>query len=231
MTPPATALVFGARGAIGGAVSQALAHEGYDVIGTSRTGEGGTLEVDPVQRPDTLASLDAIPEPSAVVWAQGTNVNDAADGCDVAAFESVMAANCTYVVATLGRLVETDRLGRGARLCVISSIWQEIARPGKFSYTVSKAALGGLVRAASVDLAPRGILVNAVLPGVTDTPMTRAMLSAEQVDGVARQTGFGRLPSLGEVAAIVTHLCSADNTGVTGQSVRVDLGFSHARHI
>ena len=48
----------------------------------------------------------------------------------------------------------------------------------------------GLVRAASVDLAPRGILVNAVLPSVIDTEMTRAMLSPEQVDFVAAQTGF-----------------------------------------
>ena len=104
-----------------------------------------------------------------------------------------------------------------------------LARAGKFSYTISKAAIGGLVRAASVDLAPRGILVNGVLPSVIDTPMTRAMLSDDAVASVAGQTGFRRLATPEDVAALVVSLASASNTGVTGQSIPVDLGFSHAR--
>jgi len=112
---------------------------------------------------------------------------------------------------------------------VLSSIWQTLARANKFSYTVSKAAIGGLVRAASVDLAPRGILINAVLPSVIDTPMTRSMLSPEQVDFVASQTGFGRLATADDVAAQVAWLATDANTGTTGQSIGVDLGFSHAR--
>jgi 3-oxoacyl-[acyl-carrier protein] reductase len=59
--------------------------------------------------------------------------------------------------------------------------------------------------------------------------MTRAMLSSEQIAGVAAQTGFGRLTSLADIAGLTAHLCSAANTGVTGQSIAVDLGFSHAR--
>jgi 3-oxoacyl-[acyl-carrier protein] reductase len=59
--------------------------------------------------------------------------------------------------------------------------------------------------------------------------MTRAMLSDQQIDDVAGETGFGRLTSLQDVAALTAHLCSSANTGVTGQSIAVDLGFSHAR--
>jgi 3-oxoacyl-[acyl-carrier protein] reductase len=87
------------------------------------------------------------------------------------------------------------------------------------------------VRAASADLATAGHLVNAVLPSVTDTPMTRAMLSDEQVQRVAAATGLGRLTSLDDVAEAVAWLCSPANTGVTGQSIPVDLGFSHVRHL
>ncbi|MBJ7366660.1 MAG: SDR family oxidoreductase, partial [Thermoleophilia bacterium] len=82
-----------------------------------------------------------------------------------------------------------------------------------------------------VDLAPRGILINAVLPSVIDTAMTRAMLSDEQIGFVAAQTGFNRLNTTADVANMVVSLGSTDNTGVTGQSVAVDLGFSHARVI
>jgi NAD(P)-dependent dehydrogenase (short-subunit alcohol dehydrogenase family) len=222
-----TALVFGATGGIGAPIAEALAADHDTVLRASRRGDEGLVHADPPH----LEALDALPALDAVVWAQGANVNDSAADVDVGRFEEVMAANVTYVVATLQRLLRHDRIADGARLVVVSSIWETVARPGKFSYTVSKAAIGGLVRAASADLAQRGILVNAVLPGVTDTAMTRAMLSDAQVDAVASQTGFGRLTSTDDVAGLVAHLCSARNTGVTGQSVAVDLGFSHVRQL
>ena len=96
---------------------------------------------------------------------------------------------------------------------------------------MTKAALGGLVRAASADLASRQILINAVLPGVIDTPMTRSVLTAEQVQGIAEATGFGRLATAVDVAEAVTFLCSNKNRAITGQSLTVDLGFGHVRKI
>ena len=225
------ALIFGAGGAIGGAVAATLAQAGFTVHGTSRDGGGETIALDPVGAPDGLAALDDLPPLGAVVWAQGANHNDAAGTVQREDFEAVMAANVTYVVVTLAHLVATERLAQPARMVVISSIWEQVARPGKFSYTVSKAALGGLVRAAAADLAADGHLINAVGPGVTDTAMTRAMLSPAQIDGMGDQTGFGRLTALEDVAAMVVHLCSPDNSGVTGQSIAVDLGFVSGRRL
>jgi 3-oxoacyl-[acyl-carrier protein] reductase len=199
------------------------------VLGTSRAGGPDLEALDPLGAPETLEAIAARGPFAAVVWAQGVNVNDAADTVDAAALRDVLDANVTFVAASLQHLLAAGAIADGARLVVISSIWQDLARAGKYSYTISKAAVGGLVRAASVDLAPRGILVNAVLPSVIDTPMTRAMLPAETVESVAGQTGFGRLATPLEVASTVALLASPANTGVTGQSVRVDLGFSHAR--
>ncbi|NTW39721.1 MAG: SDR family oxidoreductase, partial [Cellulomonadaceae bacterium] len=143
--------------------------------------------------------------------------------------DRVLAVNVTGVAAQLQTLVASGRLRDGARVVVISSIWQDLARPGKFSYAVSKAAVGGLVRAAAMDLASRGILVNGVLPGVVDTPMSRTMLSPEQVAGVEGATPAGRMVRPRDVASLVSYLASARNTGVTGQSVVVDLGYSVGR--
>jgi NAD(P)-dependent dehydrogenase (short-subunit alcohol dehydrogenase family) len=123
----------------------------------------------------------------------------------------------------------SNRLASGARLCVISSVWQTVARPNKLSYMVSKAALQGLVLSAATDLAERGILINAVLPGAIDTPMTRQNLTPDQIERVAGMTKFDRLAALGDVAALVAFLCSAANTSITGQFVAVDLGFQNAR--
>lgn len=225
------ALVAGASGALGGAIAAALAAGGSEVIGTSRTGDeaAGLVALDPLGRHDTLAAVAARGPYDAVVWAQGANVNDGAADVETDAFRDVIDANVTFVVASLRALLDHGAIADGARLVVISSIWETLARAGKFSYTISKAAIGGLVRAASVDLAPRGILVNGVLPSVIDTPMTRAMLSDDAVASVAGQTGFRRLATPEDVAALVVSLASPSNTGVTGQSIPVDLGFSHAR--
>ena len=218
-------LVVGGFGALGTAISEHLASDGARVLRTSR-------HPDP-DAPDTLVldddSVPRLPVLDAVVWAHGVNVNDRADAHDADDLARTFEINVALVARQLRLLLTTGRLARGAKLVILSSIWEVVARPGKFTYTVSKAAVGGLVRAAALDLAPRGILVNAVLPGVVDTPMTRAMLSNEQIDAVEGATGFGRLVMPEDVASVVAYLCSPRNTGVTGQSVVVDLGFSIGR--
>lgn len=232
MTQSRRALVVGGRGSIGAAVADTLRTSGAEVLTTSRTAGPGVVRLDP-QQPETERRqvLAGLPELDAVVWAQGTNVNDQLGTLDLARSREVLDGNLTFVAESLDALVAQGRLRRGARLVVISSVWEVVARPGKFSYTVSKAALGGLVRAAALDLARHDLLINAVLPGVVDTPMTRAMLSAEQLTAVQQATGFGRLVSLEAVTSIVAYLCSDANTGVTGQSIAVDLGFSVARSV
>lgn len=224
------ALVLGGWGALGTAVSQQLADDGMTVHRTSRAGD----------RPDTVvvassddahqALLDG-PRLGAVVWAHGENINDTVTDLDLTAHRRLLETNVVFASATLAALLAAGRLEQGARLVLLSSVWQQTARPGKFSYTVTKAAIGGFVRAAATDLAPQRMLVNAVLPGVVDTPMTRAMLDEQQLDRAGQATGFGRLVDTSEVAHLVSFLCSPANTGVTGQSIAVDLGFSVARSL
>ena len=166
----------------------ALANAGDEVVGTTRSTSvptsGALIAVDPFDETVGSAALGGIGAFDAVVWAQGTNLNDSLLDFDLAAHMEVLQANCVFVAATLADLLRMDLLRDGARLCVISSIWQAIAREHKLSYTVSKAALAGLVHSASADLAGRGMLINAVLPSVTDTAMTRAMLTHEQIEHV-----------------------------------------------
>ena len=233
MTRPA-AIVFGGEGAIGASVAAEFDRQGYDVYRTSRSqgsGDGRHLIIDLDASDHMAEAFQALPVLDAAVWAQGTNRNDSVVEFDPSGFEAVLRANLTFVVRTLAELLHLDKLANGARLCVISSIWEAIARRSKLSYTVSKAALGGFVRATAMDLADRSILVNAVLPGVVDTAMTRSMLSSDQIQSFEQATGFGRLVTLEDVANATWYLCSPSNTGVTGQSLCVDLGFSHGRSL
>jgi hypothetical protein len=94
---------------------------------------------------------------------------------------------------------------------------------------VSKAALDGLVKSCALDLGSRGILINAVLPGVVDTPMTRRHLSPDQIARVTDQTALQRLARPADVAEAVAFLVGPSNGAITGQSLPVDGGFAGLR--
>jgi NAD(P)-dependent dehydrogenase (short-subunit alcohol dehydrogenase family) len=231
---PQRLLVFGGSGAIGNAVVNAALERGWGVVAAARAPQteqnaAKWIEVDPKSRAFPPGSLKASGPYSAVCWAQGANLNDSLYDVDLKRHLELYEANCLYILATLKALVELDLLHRPARLCIVSSIWQSLARQNKLSYCMTKAAIQGLVLSASADLAKDGHLINAVLPGALDTPMTRRNLTAHQIESLTSATGFERLPTLEDVSSLILHLCSPQNTAITGQSIAVDLGFSHVR--
>lgn len=232
-----TFLLFGGSGAIGGTILKSASGQGWHVISTTRgpppAGDERTtwLTVDPFALDFDPAVLDSNAPYSAVCWSQGANFNDNIYDFDVTRHEEIYRTNVIFILSSLRLLLDRNLLTKPARLCVISSIWQNLARQNKMSYGISKAALQGLVLSAATDMAKDGHLVNAVLPGVLDTPMTRRNLSSEQVDRVSSATLFGTLPKLEAVAGLVMFLCSSRNEGITGQFIEADLGFSHARII
>ncbi|MHB1022589.1 MAG: SDR family oxidoreductase [Acidobacteriaceae bacterium] len=227
-------LLFGGSGAIGTAIADAAIERGWHLVATSRDQKsspnaGTWIQLDPLAPDFSPAPLQSHGPYHAVCWAQGANTNDSAYDVDMARHVEIYRANCLYILATLRALLDHDLLVRPARLCVISSVWQNLARQNKLSYCMTKAALQGLVLSASADLAVDGHLINAVLPGALDTPMTRQNLNAEQINKLSSATKFGKLPTLQDVSSLVMFFCSPENTGITGQFIAADLGFSHVR--
>jgi len=225
-------LLFGAGGALGSAIGSHLAAEGFGVhtAGTTRWDSAAShlhLPYDTVCEPANFSSLPTL---DAVVWAQGVNCSDSVATYDVADIERLLQGNVLFIASSLQSLLAAGRLRSGSRLVVVSSIWQLESRPGKFSYTVSKAALQGLVKSCALDLGSSGILMNAVLPGVVDTPMTRAHLSPEQIVAIIAQSALGRLPEPADIASAVSYLVSPANRCITGQFLTVDAGFIGLKH-
>lgn len=232
---PKTILLFGASGAIGSSIGEAFLSRGWRVVGVTRSvdccqAEGvAWLAADPLSSDVVEDVYDQHGPYHAVCWAQGGNVNDSVYDVNVDAHLQLYKANCVYILSSLKLLLQRNLLAKPARLCVISSIWQEIARQNKLSYGMTKSALRGLVLSAAADLAADGHLVNAILPGALDTPMTRKNLTAEQIGELAGATQFHRLPQLEDVSRLAMFLCSEENTGITGQFIAADLGFSRVR--
>lgn len=228
-------LLFGASGSIGSALREKFSEKSWQVIGISRGASNDKNQIcwNPLieSSAEVLDQLRAHGPFDAVCWAQGKNCNDSIYTFDVEQHREVYEANVVYILASLNALLKAGALKMPARLCVISSIWQEISRQNKLSYGVSKAALKGLVLSLANDLGADGHLINAVLPGALDTPMTRKNLSDAQMQAITSATQCGRLANLKDVANAVHYLCSAENTGVTGQFIKIDLGFSDVRVI
>jgi NAD(P)-dependent dehydrogenase (short-subunit alcohol dehydrogenase family) len=235
MQPLQRILVFGATGAIGQSVVDASLARGWDVTAVARKLPPATsphvtsIALDPLADDFSPSQLSAGAPFASVCWAQGANVNDSIYNVDVKKHLEIYSANCLYSLVTLQALLQHKLLAPASRLCIISSIWQNLARQSKLSYCVSKSALQGLVLSASADLAADGHLINAVLPGALETPMTRKNLTVEQIDRLSSATAFHRLPALTDVASLVCYLCSPENTGISGQFIAADLGFSHVR--
>ena len=228
-----TCLVIGGSGAIGSAVVELFVQNKFQVWTSSRsvnTNAKQQLQLLGKSETDRTILRDA-PNFDAVVWAQGANINDNITDVDDEAFADLIQANVGFVVSTMSSLLVAKKIANGARLCVISSIWQQAIRPNKLSYSITKSALSGLVQSAALDLADQNILVNAILPGVLDTPMTRSVLSSEQINSIASRTGFARLVTPQEVAVLCHFVCSEANTTLTGQSLIADLGFSNVRPV
>jgi len=234
-----TAAVFGANGVIGNAICQKFLIEKYNVYAIGRSVSLQNKETqgityvnwDPLKDDTLPAAMNCRNLLAAVVWAQGSNSNDDIYDFNLKAHEAMYAANVTYIMQSLHRLIAGEVLAESVRLCIISSVWQNIARQKKLSYCVTKSAIQGLVQSLSVDLGRIGCMVNAVLPGALDTPMTRQNLSCDQINSLRTATPLRSLPELHDVTGLVDFLCSDRNTGITGQFIAADRGFSNARFI
>ena len=227
-------LLFGGSGQIGREVCTKFTAKNWEVLSIVRT---PTIDISHEIVWDVLMD-DNIPNNlntqspfDAVCWAQGANLNDSIYSFDKTKHLALYAANALFILESLSRLLKASLLAKSAKLCIVSSIWQEISRQNKLSYAISKSALKGLVLSLANDLAKDGYLVNAVLPGALDTPMTSNNLSNEQIQLIENSTKFNRLASLGDVSSAIYYLCSEENSGLTGQFLKVDLGFSDVRNI
>ena len=141
--------------------------------------------------------------------------------------DKAMKVNCYAFQEIMKELVARKVAGRGFSAVAVSSVAARVGWPGGGAYCASKGALSSLVRAMAVELAPRGIRVNAVSPSNIKTPLFEAITAMKGGDDLAalerRQPfGFGRPV---DVAGPICFLVSPDSAFVTGVDLPVDGGY------
>jgi 3-oxoacyl-[acyl-carrier protein] reductase len=216
--------VFGASGEIGTSITKRFKAEKYQVFEFSRTSENAKY-ISITEIPKDIEPADC------VVWASGSNLNDSISDYDAMNLHKLLEANLFYIVETLNTLIQNSMIKKDCSLVIVSSVWQLFSKQNKLSYTISKSALQGLIHSLTADLSSSGIRVNAVLPGVVDTGMSREALSDIQIKKIKDQTPSGHLVSLNDVANATFFLATPQSKGINGQSLLVDGGWSVVRYV
>lgn len=137
-------------------------------------------------------------------------------------YDRVMAVNTRGAFFTLQTAAR--RMSAGGRIVNISSTSTAWPSPGEAVYAASKAALEQLTRVASRELGPRGITVNTLSPGVTDTDLLHAGAPPEVITTVAHMTALARIGQPDDIARVVALLVGPDSAWLTGQNLRADGG-------
>jgi 3-oxoacyl-[acyl-carrier protein] reductase len=214
------ALVTGGARGIGSAIACAFRAQGAVVITPSHA------ELDLASRSSMDAYLATLVSPvDILVNNAGINVLADLEEINRETWDKMIQVDLTAPLEITQRLASGMKRRGWGRILNISSIFSLVTRERRGAYSAVKSGLNGLTRTMALELAPCGILVNALCPGYVETELTRANNSDEELLEIVRTIPLGRLATPADLAKVAVFLCSDDNAYVTGQTIVVDGGY------
>jgi NAD(P)-dependent dehydrogenase (short-subunit alcohol dehydrogenase family) len=240
------ALVTGASRGIGAATAELLAAFGAHVIVSSRKLDACEEVVDALKKEGghatalaahigETASIDALFDQLAErKLIPDILVNNAATNpyfgpmldMPMTAFDKTVEVNIKGYFYTSVKAAWLMRECGGGAIVNVASINGRRAAPGQGVYSLTKAAILSMTEGFAKELAPHGIRVNAVMPGLTDTKFAGALTQNEALlKQLLRMIPMGRVAQPGEIAPMIAFLCTPAASYITGGSFAVDGGF------
>ena len=237
-----TALVVGAGSGIGEASAHGLAAFGARVVCADVNGEAadntakgiGTekaeaLELDMTDPDSVRSAVESVGTPDVLVSTPSVNVRKPVLEITDEEFDRVVELNLKGTF----RLIREFGRGMAERgsgsIIAFSSIRGQVVEPGQGVYAATKAGTVQMLRALAAEVGPRGVRVNAIAPGVVETPLTAQIKdSPDWYDSYAAKSILGRWAQPHEMVGMVVYLASEASSYVTGGFMLVDGGWTAA---
>ena len=232
------ALVVGAGSGIGREAALALAAHGALVI-CADTRIDSAIETASMADGLTAASLDVLDTTAVDLFVQknsnidvlvhtpAMNVRKAILDYSLEEFDRVVGLNLRstfYMIQAFGRKMVARERGS---IITFSSIRAATVEPGQSIYAATKSGLESIVRTAAAEFGVYGVRVNAIRPGVVETPLTHQLKNnPEWYNAYAQKSALGRWAKADEIAGAVVYLASDASSFVTGTTITVDGGWT-----
>ncbi|MGW4058851.1 SDR family NAD(P)-dependent oxidoreductase [Amycolatopsis sp. NPDC004747] len=227
------AVVLGAGG-IGREAARALAAHGASVVcadvdleAARAAGVGEPYELDLLEPGAVERAATDLGPPDVVVLTAGANVRKRLLDYHREEFDRVVALNLGVAFEVV-RAFGAGMVARGRGSIIgFSSIRGTTVEPGQGPYAATKAGLVQLFRTAAAEFGPSGVRVNAIAPGVVETPLTAQIkANPEWYEAYAAKGALGRWARPDEIAGAVVYLASDASSFVTGSVLAVDGGWT-----
>ncbi|MHB1676900.1 MAG: 3-oxoacyl-ACP reductase FabG [Sulfuriferula sp.] len=234
------ALVTGGSGSIGAAICRRLAADGYHMlIHANRNIETAKIladeliaaghsaqavEFDVTNHDAVQAVLSALTEKTPIqILVNNAGIHDDAvfPGMSTKQWQRVIDVSVNGFYHVTHTLMMPMIRTRWGRIVNVSSIAALTGNRGQVNYAAAKGAINSATKALALEIASRGITVNAVAPGIIDTPMSKAAFSAETI---ARTVPMKRAGTPDEVADLIGFLVSPQAAYITGQIISINGG-------
>lgn len=215
-----TALITGTSRGIGAAIAKRFREAGAIVLTPGRD------ELDLLSAKSVDTFLDRLADPIDIL-VNNAGINFLSDivQLDFKNLKDTIQVNLIAPLHLIHGLANSMKRRGYGRILNISSIFGSVTKERRVIYSSTKSGLNGMTRTAAVELAPHGILVNAIAPGYVDTELTRQNNSEEQLRLIKEAIPVHRLAQPSEIAEVAAFLCSERNSYITGQVIIVDGGF------
>jgi len=219
------AVVTGATRGIGYAIAERLLKDGLEVIATG-TSENAEYPIGAIYSVATFVEFLKQQQVDVLVNNAGINKIGEFATIDVDDFDRILRVNLRTPFQLCQAVIPYMKENNWGRIVNLTSIFGNISKEYRASYSSSKFGLDGMTAALSAEVSEFGILANSVGPGFIDTELTRSVLGDRGIAEIKKGIPMKRLGRIDEIASLVSWLVSKENTYISGQNIMIDGGFS-----